>query len=210
MTVSIRDLGIISFQEARQLQEQLHHKVCAGQSRGAILFLEHPPTVSMGARGSSSDVLVSTEFLQEKGVTVCESDRGGLVTIHNPGQLVCYPVINIKQLGVGVRKFVSLLEQMNLFILESYGLKGRVDKQNPGVFIGDAKVASVGIRIDRHVVRHGTALNCDNDLSLFKLINPCGHQNQKMTSISAMTDQKVAMNEVKELARKFWQGYFTS
>lgn len=143
-----------------------------------IWLLEHEPVFTLGRNGKKEHLLTASEIPVEK------IDRGGQVTYHGPGQLIVYLMIDIKRRGLGVRKLVSLIEQSIIDTLSEYQLSAAAKKEAPGVYIGDAKIAALGLRIKKGCSFHGLSLNLDMDLSPFKQINPCGYKNLEVVQLS--------------------------
>ncbi len=157
------------------------------------LALRHPATFTFGRHASAVHLIVSRELLAERGVDVCETDRGGEVTFHGPGQLVFYPLFFVGALGV--KKWVEVLEEAMLSLLSSYGLQGERRAGVPGVFVGERKLGFIGLRIRDGVSTHGLSLNLGGDLEPFSWMNPCGHAALQVTSIERETGVCPAFEE---------------
>ena len=185
MEFKVEILGRMSFEEALIYQKKTVQKVRDQLIPSTFLLVEHPAVVPMGKRSSNDHILVSPENLEGQNIKVVPTDRGGLVTLHMPGQLVCYPIFDLKCVGMGIKPFVSFLADIIISFLNTFNINGYYDEKNPGVYVGDKKIASVGIRVDRFVTRHGFALNCFNNLKLFDYIVACGKSHQLFTSIKA-------------------------
>jgi lipoyl(octanoyl) transferase len=158
-----------------------------------IWFLEHPPVFTLGMNADPGHVLAAGD------IPVVRIDRGGQVTYHGPGQLMVYPLIDLRRAGLGVRDLVTALEQAAVELLAGYGITARARADAPGVYSGDAKIASIGIRVRRGGSYHGLALNVNMDLSPFDRINPCGYAGLAMTQIAAFGQQP----ELASVARAF-------
>ena len=143
-----------------------------------IWLLEHPPVFTLGLAGKTEHLLCA-----ELPVPVVRTDRGGQVTYHGPGQLIVYPLVDFKRLNIGVRELVRRLESAVINTLASYGIDAHGDVNAPGVYVGDAKVASLGLRIKNGAIYHGLSLNIDMDLVPFGWINPCGYPNLRVTQL---------------------------
>lgn len=203
-------LGTIDYAEAHRLQKELQSQRISGQVGDTVLLLEHPPVLTMGRSAKEEHVLAPTEVLEARGISVHEVGRGGDVTYHGPGQLVAYPIIDLKPDHKDVRKYVSSLEETMIRSCADFGLAARrVDGLN-GAWIGDRKVGAVGVRISRWVTMHGLALNVSSDLTHFEMIVPCGIQDKDVTSLSAELGRTVDVADVIEpLARHFAEIYDT-
>jgi len=188
----ILQLGLLSYRDALLLMEDLHGAVVADSSlEDILLVVEHPPVVTMGLRERSLDLLTAESRLAEQSVEFYRIDRGGSVTVHEPGQLVLYPIVRVDARLLTVRKLVWALEEAMIFECARWGLQAARDSINPGVWIGQDKVGAVGVRVANHVSKHGLALNVSNSLATFSHIVPCGIHGRGVTSI-ALSRQKIA------------------
>jgi lipoyl(octanoyl) transferase len=197
-------LGTVGYEEAHALQKELQAKRIAGEIGDTVLVLEHYPVLTLGRSAREAHVLASRKTLEARGVTTHEVGRGGDVTYHGPGQLVAYPIIDLKPDRRDVRKYVWSLEETMIRTCADFGLDAsRIEGLN-GTWIGDRKVGAVGVRISRWVTMHGLAINANTDLSHFELIVPCGIQDKEVTSISRELGRQVGVARVMEpLARHF-------
>ncbi|WP_251978295.1 lipoyl(octanoyl) transferase LipB [Salinicola avicenniae] len=153
-------------------------------------LVEHDPVFTQGRAGKSEHLLMPGD------IPVVATDRGGQVTYHGPGQVVLYPLLDVRRRGLGVRELVTLLEESVVDLLADYGVASRACPDAPGVYVGEAKIASLGLRIRRGCSFHGVALNVNMDLTPFSRINPCGYAGLSMTQLSDHTDQAVTAPEV--------------
>ena len=201
-------LGTVDYVEAHRLQRALQAKRIAGEIDDVVLLLEHPPVLTMGRSAKEQHIIAAPEVLAARGVSVHEVGRGGDVTYHGPGQLVAYPIIDLKPDRRDVRKYMWSLEETMIRTCADFGLSAdRVEGLN-GAWIGDRKVGAVGVRISRWVTMHGLALNADSDLTHFDLIVPCGIRDKTVTSLSSELGRTVGVPEVLDpLARNFAQLY---
>ena len=201
-------LGRIGFLRALEAQRHLHQQVVDGRLPGVLLLLEHPHVYTLGRRGSDSDVLVSAEGLARLGATVHHTDRGGEVTYHGPGQLVGYPIVNLRALGLGPLKYVRALEGMLIETLAEFAIRGASEERPTGVWVGPAKIAAIGVRISRGVTMHGFALNVKPDLSYFDHIVPCGMPDGVVTSMAAELSEGPEVEQVERVvARRFGKAF---
>lgn len=199
------DLGLIGYREAWRVQEEVHAEVAAGAEE-ALLLLEHTPVITLGRRvaDSQKNLLASAEALGRVGVEVVESDRGGDITYHGPGQLVAYPIVRLIDHRLSVGAYVRKLEDVVIATLGEYGIEGFKDDSAIGVWVRGAdgvaaKICALGVRIKRGVTLHGIALNLTTDLSHFGLINPCG-LGRPVTSMEQMLGERApAMGELKRV-----------
>lgn len=174
--LEVRDLGRIRYGEALDLQRELISARQQGCGNDTLLLLEHPHVVTMGRNGKSQHVLASAEILARTGIEYYETDRGGDVTYHGPGQLVGYPILDLREWRRDVHAYFSGVEQALIDALATFGIEARRggERGYEGVWVGAAKIAAIGIHISRWVTSHGFALNIDTDLSYFRYIVPCG------------------------------------
>ena len=196
MSYVLEDWGLIGYLEAYQRQKDLVNRVIAGESPRLILC-EHPAVLTMGRMTKPENLLWTTESIKAQGVDVISVDRGGDVTLHAPGQLVVYPIINLSDRGRDLKVFLGQLEQVVIDLLREFDiLAGSINGQR-GVWVGKDKIASIGIGVRKWVSYHGLGLNVNTDLKLYRMIRPCG-LNVEMTSIGKLKGAPVDMNVVKE------------
>jgi lipoate-protein ligase B len=189
-------LGEIDYLEAHQLQLSLVEKVHSGQGSNTMLMVEHPHVYTKGRLSRGSDVLLPEEELAAKGIPVYETDRGGQVTYHGPGQQVVYPIVNIRDWG-GPVKYVRALEQVVIATLTGMGITATCESGNTGVWTDQGKIAAIGVKITRGIAFHGFALNVNTDLTYYNNIIPCGITDRPVTSMSAILGQSVDMELVR-------------
>jgi len=189
-------LGTIDYAEAHRLQKELQAKRISGEIEDTVLLLEHPPVLTMGRSAKEQHVLAAPEVLAARGISMHEVGRGGDVTYHGPGQLVAYPIIDLKPDRRDVRKYMWSLEETMIRTCADFGLSARRVEGLNGAWIGDRKVGAVGVRISRWVTMHGFALNANSDLTHFDLIVPCGIQDKTVTSLSAELGRTVSAADV--------------
>ncbi|PZC49616.1 MAG: lipoyl(octanoyl) transferase [Chloroflexi bacterium] len=191
-----RFLGRMDYLEAWNLQTNLARSRISGEISDTVLFVEHPPTYTLGRRGTDVDLLLPTENLEALGANVVEVDRGGQATFHGPGQLVVYPIIDLRQWGSGPVKYVRTLESILICVLEKYGIKGGLLDGLTGVWVDEEKIAAIGVKISRGVTMHGFALNISTDLSWFDHIVPCGVRDKGVTSMEELLGDKINVEDV--------------
>jgi lipoyl(octanoyl) transferase len=195
----VRRLGLVEYGEALEVQKQLVEERKAGRIPDQLLLLEHPPVITLGvkARNDRSHVLASPEALQRAGVQLYETGRGGDVTYHGPGQLVGYPIIDLRPDRCDVHRYVRDLEEVLIEAVARIGIEaGRVPGLT-GVWVGSDKVAAIGVRISRWITSHGFALNVSSNLDHFRLIVPCGIRDKGVTSTEVLLGRPAAMSEVE-------------
>ena len=175
-------LGLVSYASAWEMQRWLVEQRKAGQIEDTLLLLEHTPVITLGRNASKEHVLSSPEVLANEGIEVVEANRGGDVTFHGPGQLVGYPVLDLSRIRKDVVWYVRTLEEALIRAAAEFGLAAGRKKGMTGVWVGEAKVAAIGVHISRWVTCHGFALNLETDLEFFRHIVPCGIGNYPVTS----------------------------
>jgi lipoate-protein ligase B len=180
----VAQLGTIAYEEGVELQERVRDRRRTEEIPDALLVLEHPPVYTKGKRTTPADLPMGEEWYRARGIDVCDTDRGGRVTYHGPGQLVAYPIMAIER----VADFVHTMETAIVAALADEGIEARVrGAPFTGVWAGDSKIASIGVRVSGGVTTHGLAVNVDNDLQPFGWIVPCGIDHVRMTSVSRET-----------------------
>ena len=189
--------GLTPYQSAWELQQRISDGVRAG-GQPALIVLEHPPTYTLGVRGRSEHLLSSEDALRACGAEVIRTDRGGDVTFHGPGQAVAYPILDLAAYPGGPVRYVRMLEAVLVDVLSRFSISGMRVAGRPGVWVGDAKIAAIGVRVSRRVTTHGFALNVNTDLGYFRHIIPCGLADAGVTSIQQIWGTPVAMREVED------------
>ena len=196
----VRRLGIVSYAEALALQKQLVEDRREGKVGDVLLLVEHPHVLTLGVRGDGgrSHILATDDVLASRGVEVYEAGRGGDITYHGPGQIVGYPVIDLKPDRCDVHRYVRDLEEVLIRVAADYGLSAERVRGLTGVWVRGEKVAAIGVRIARWITSHGFALNVTTDLDYFNLIVPCGIADRGVTSLSRLLDRPVELAEVED------------
>jgi lipoate-protein ligase B len=186
----VQRLGLVNYQEAWDLQRSLVD-ACRERGEQHLLLLEHPPTYTFGVRGKQEHLLLNEQSLAHLGAAVHRVDRGGDVTFHGPGQLVGYPIIDLRRWGQGPLWYVRSLEAVLIEALSRFGIGAQRQPGRPGVWLGGAKIASIGVHVSRGITSHGFALNVDPDLRYFSHIVPCGLPDVTVTSLAeALTERR--------------------
>ena len=197
-------LGRVEYPRARAMQEELVNLVHDGQSPNILLLLEHPHVYTRGRLSREEHQLTPEDELAALGAPVHETDRGGQITYHGPGQLVGYPVINLRQLGMGPLQYIRTLEQVIIDALGEFAIPAHAEPGLTGVWTAGGKAAAIGVKISRGVAFHGFALNVDPDLSYYRHIVPCGISDRPVTSMAALLGRTVDMAAVRAiLVRRF-------
>jgi len=203
------DIPLMAYEEARELQlEIVDAKKHATMDRNVVLFLEHPSVFTLGRRGKRNHLKVTEAFLESKGVPIVHVERGGDITYHGQGQLVVYPIITLEKEGLGVKEFVTGLEEVMIRSAGDFGIKSERDPRNRGVWVGDNKLGSIGIAIRHGISFNGFAFNVSLAMEPFTWINPCGLQEIGMTSLEKERVLKVPMGEVRGIVRSHMEDIF--
>ena len=203
MDVTVRRLGLVGYQAALDLQRELVEQRKRAEIGDQLLLLEHPHVITLGVktRSDRSHILESDAALRAQGVAVFETGRGGDVTYHGPGQLVGYPVVDLKPDRCDVHRYVRDLEEVLIQAVGRFGISAGRIAGLTGIWVGrgeePAKLAAIGVRISRWVTSHGFALNVNTDLSRFRLIVPCGITDKGVTSMQELLGHPVPMDEVE-------------
>jgi lipoyl(octanoyl) transferase len=200
--LEVRRLGIVSYGDALELQKQLVEDRKAGRIPDQLLLLEHPPVITLGvkARSDRSNILASPATLEDAGVEVFETGRGGDVTYHGPGQLVGYPILDLKPDRCDVHRYVRDLEEVMIHTAASFGVTATRVPGLTGAWVGPDKLAAIGVRIARWVTSHGFAFNVTTNLGHFDFIVPCGIRDRGVTSLETLLGRTVPMVEVEDAA----------
>ncbi|MGE4586349.1 MAG: lipoyl(octanoyl) transferase LipB [Mangrovibacterium sp.] len=218
---NFEDTGLIDYQKCWDYQEKLQEQVIAAKKAvGAptpenhFLLVEHPHVYTLGKSGDAHNLLVQDAFLKEIGATFYRIDRGGDITYHGPGQLVGYPIIDLEYYGIGVREYITRMEEAILGTVAHYGITAGRKEGATGVWL-DAedqvkarKICAIGVRVSRYVSMHGFALNVNTDLRYFSYINPCGFTAYGATSLEKELGGKVDPEEVKQVVRQTFNALF--
>ncbi len=191
------DLGLIDYQDAWTLQQQLVAARLEKQiDQDMLLFLQHPPVFTLGRRGGIENLLVSQAFLKDRGIPVIQIERGGFITYHAPGQAVVYPIIDLHARRLGVKDFVAAMEAVMIQTAAKWGIAAERNSLNSGVWVGHNKMGSIGIALRKGVSFHGLALNVNLDLTPFSWVQPCGLEGVAMTSMQKEIGRDLKMTEV--------------
>ena len=198
--VEIRRLGLVPYERALDLQQQLVSERRAGRIPDQLLLLEHPPVITLGAKVRSDrvNVLASAEELEADGIHMFEAGRGGDVTYHGPGQLVGYPILDLRPDRCDVHRYVRDLETLLIEAARAFGVEASPVPGLTGAWVGGNKLAAIGIRISRWITSHGFAFNVTTDLSHFRHIVPCGITDRGVTSLERLTGRRVDLREVED------------
>ncbi|MCY4378771.1 MAG: lipoyl(octanoyl) transferase LipB [Candidatus Dadabacteria bacterium] len=209
-TLDIYELGTVPYEKALEYQENLLAKRIAEEIQDSLILLEHPPTITTGRKGNTENLLVREEYLKKHGISLIHASRGGDITFHGPGQIVGYPILNLKNHGMDIRKHLRMIEEMIIRTLRDFDIEGRRIDGVTGVWVKRSKIASIGIAIRKWVTYHGFALNVSTNLDYFDLILSCGITDVRITSIGSWLgkEEDVRMDDVTRSVIKNFMGVF--
>ena len=218
--ILFHDLGLIGYQQAWDYQKEvhakvLHHKVNAanGGRENCLLFCEHPHVYTLGKSGSESNLLIDSIQLMAKDATFVKTDRGGDITYHGPGQIVGYPILDLEWLGIGVKEYVSRIEETIIQTLKAYDLQSERLEGATGVWLEantgkTRKICAIGVKVSRAITMHGFAFNINTDLGYFNYINPCGFTDKSVTSLEKEMGEKQDIAKVKTILKAKFEEVF--
>ena len=211
--VKFYDLGICDFKKAWDFQIAVFDEIISWkksavhdkkQPSGALIFVEHPHVYTLGKSGSENNMLLNATQMKAAGASFYRIDRGGDITYHGPGQIVCYPIFNLEALNIGLKEYIYKLEETIIGVVEKYGLKASRLKGGTGVWLdpdveGKArKICAIGVKASRFVTMHGLAFNVNTDLEYFNFINPCGFTDKGVTSLEIELGERQNLDEAKK------------
>ena len=202
------DLGFIDYKEAWDLQKETFARRVNAETEDVLFLLEHPNTYTLGKTADKENLKGSEDYLKNNQITVYDIDRGGDITYHGPGQIVGYPIIDLNCWQKDTHKYLRALEEIIIKTCAEYNLICERNPKYTGVWINDAKIAAIGIKVSRWVTMHGFAFNINTDLNLFNGIIPCGIQDKSVTSLKKELNREVAISEVKERIVKNFKEIF--
>ena len=205
----ILNLDIVPYEKAFELQKRLVQMRSREVINDILILLEHPPVFTVTRKATLNNVLASPDELKEKGISVCKTNRGGDITYHGPGQLVGYPIMDLKDYGKDLHKYIRTIEEMIINVLMDYSISAHRDKIHPGVWVGNEKIAAIGIAVKSSwITMHGFALNINPDLNHYALIVPCGISDRGVTSLSKLLGKPISQKEVRHKLIQHYQDVF--
>jgi lipoate-protein ligase B len=202
------DLANIDYQEAWDLQKNIFELRYKKEIPDVLFLLEHPHTYTLGRIADKAHLIGSQEYLHQNNISVYDIDRGGDITYHGPGQIVGYPIIDLNLWQKDTHKYLRGLEEIIINTCSQYGITAERDTEHTGVWIGNRKIAAIGIKVSRWITMHGFAFNINSDLSFFNGIVPCGIFNKEVTSLNKELNRNVDLSEVKELLVNNFMQFF--
>jgi lipoyl(octanoyl) transferase len=209
--IEVRRLGRVGYAEGLELQKQLVEQRKAGEIPDQLLLLEHPPVITLGVktRSNQTNIVATPEALASEGVSVFDTGRGGDVTYHGPGQLVGYPIIDLKPDRCDVHKYVRDIEEVMIRAAAAFGVEADRMPGLTGAWVGNEKLAAIGVRISKWVTSHGFAFNVNTALKHFDFIVPCGITDKGVTSLQELLGRPVAMDEVEAAVEAAFRSVFS-
>jgi lipoyl(octanoyl) transferase len=204
--LEVRRLGLVPYDEALAMQRQLVEERRAGRVPDLLLLLQHPAVITLGVKGDGgrANIVAADERLAELGIAVQETGRGGDVTYHGPGQIVGYPILDLKPDRCDVHRYVRDLEEVMIRVCADYGVTAGRIKGLTGTWVGAEKIGAIGVRLSRWITSHGFAFNVSTNLDHFRLIVPCGIPDRGVTSLDKVAQRSISMREVEDtIVRRF-------
>ena len=224
--IILHDLGLLDYQKAVEYQTKIFNKIIDQKlknrnsvnkeiTQNHLIFVEHPNVYTLGKSGDINNLLLSKEDLEKKEIQFFNTNRGGDITCHGPGQIVCYPILDLDNFFSDIHKYLRYLEEVVIQTLNEFGIKSERSSDETGVWIepkqiSARKICAMGVKASRWVTMHGFALNVDNDLSYFENIIPCGISNKSVTSITNEIANQVDKYYVKEKIIKNFENIFSA
>jgi lipoate-protein ligase B len=202
----VEDWGLVDYAEAYLRQKSCVQDVMAG-GKDRLILCEHPAVLTLGRMTNPGSLLYQRQEIEARGVQITSVDRGGDVTLHAPGQLIVYPIFNLNNYGKNLKVYMEMLEEVAVDLLKNFGILAISISGKRGVFVGDDKIISIGVGVRKWVTYHGLGINVNTDLSLFKLIKPCG-LDVRMTSMQKLKNHPVPMQDVKSNVVQQFQEHF--
>ena len=213
-SIIIHDLGLLEYEDALKYQLKLFNEIVSNkisnrrnntkiETKNHLVFVEHNSVYTLGKSGEINNLLINQQELEKKQIKFYKTNRGGDITYHGPGQIVCYPILDLDNFFTDIHKYLRYLEETVILTLENFGIKGSRSENETGVWlepnsINARKICALGVKASRWVTMHGLALNVNNDLSFFNHIVPCGIKNKLITSISVENKKNTDIELVKE------------
>jgi lipoyl synthase len=196
MKCTFYKLGLIDYEKAYELQKRIWAEKAAGREEDTLLLLEHTPILTLGKSGKLKNLLIERDELAEKGISLYFTDRGGDITFHGPGQLVVYPIIDLRKRGKDIHRYMDDLQEVVIRTLADFSILGERDKKHVGVWVGKDKICALGVAVHKWITMHGLALNIDPDLKAFSLITPCGIVDRGVTSMAGLREGTPSLEDV--------------
>lgn len=195
--LKIINCPVMAYEQVLALQHRLRDGRRAGLEPNSIIIVEHKPVITFGARQNANRLMISDQQLRDRQIDVVQIRRGGGVTAHNPGQIVFYPILDLRDFGLGASDYVHRLEQIGVELMSRLGVEAGAKNRLPGLWVGDKKIASIGVRVSRMITYHGMAINIRNSLDIFNYMVPCGLDGVSMVSAEQITGRDYDMQDIR-------------
>lgn len=209
MKLNVLHLGRCDYKEAWDVQHDILEKRQKGEIGDTLILVEHPPVITLGRNAIESNVVVPEKYLKDNGIGVFHIERGGDVTYHGPGQIVGYPIVGLRDKGIGIREFVERLENIFIKMLKkNYDIDSGINPEFPGVWVGSNKITAIGLAVKRGVTMHGFAFNVNTNLEHFKLIVPCGISGKGVTSLQRITGNDIDFDNANKMVLDYFYKTF--
>ncbi|MBN2893210.1 MAG: lipoyl(octanoyl) transferase LipB [Bacteroidales bacterium] len=215
--IIFKELGTMAYAEAYEYQLKLFNETIEKKKKGEptenrLLFVEHPHVYTLGKSGDYANLMIPESFLQKINATFFKTDRGGDITYHGYGQIVIYPIFDLDNFGILIKKYIQAIEEAIIRTLKEFGLEGKRINGAAGIWLTDRprfeKICALGVRVSRAVTMHGLAFNVNTNLDYFNHINPCGFTDKGVTSLQKELGKEINVDEVKELLKKYYSEVF--
>lgn len=204
MKLNVLFLGRCDYEEALNIQYNILEKRQNGEIGDTLILVEHPPVLTLGRHAIESNIIVSEKYLNDKGISLFKTNRGGDVTYHGDGQIVGYPIVDLREKGIGIRDFVDKMEEAFIRLLgDKFDIEAGKNPEHTGVWIGNEKILAIGLAVKKGVTMHGFAFNVNTNLDHFKLIVPCGITDKGVTSIGNIVGSPVDFEHINRLALEY-------
>ncbi|WP_432666361.1 lipoyl(octanoyl) transferase LipB [Wukongibacter baidiensis] len=205
MKLNVLFLGRCEYEKALEIQYDILKKRQDGNIEDTLILVEHPPVITMGRRAEKAHIVGSEKLLEQNGIKIFDTNRGGDVTYHGPGQIVGYPIFDLRKYNMGIRKFVENLEEIFISLLKDrYHIDAGRNEEHTGVWIGNSKITAIGLAVKRGVTMHGFAFNVNTNLDHFRFIVPCGISDKGVTSIENQVGKTVDFEEEKKYVLEYF------
>lgn len=191
------DLGLIDYEEAYRIQKELVRQRKLNEIDDSLIIAEHPPVFTIGRSGKKENLLVGEEILKKENIKVLRVDRGGDITFHGPGQLILYPIMNLRDRGKDLHRYLRDLERLVINFLQDYSVTGRRIIDKTGVWVDNQKIAFIGIAASDWITYHGLSININCDPKFFSMIRPCGLKDVEVTTLDIILDRNINIPEAK-------------
>lgn len=212
----VRNIGLIPYNEAWELQEKLRQERATGKISDTLIICEHPRVFTLGRQDCQKDWRTTIDVVKRAGIDVVYSNRGGRITYHGPGQIVGYFIFNLLERGLGIKQFVNLIEELLINTVGTFNISAQRDKINPGIWVGLNKLGAIGLHVSKNITQHGFALNHQVSMDDYQYIVPCGLETRGVTSINKILDatklptRQLVCEEIENQLRLILDGNYSS